>query len=291
MKSVGATARNVIGSVLSKVNNETLVYMAKKSSLSRNLQNFRKTDHLPNPTTIQFSIPEKFRELTLHDSGENDPDRILAFGDKGLLGQIDSGTIFGDGTFDKAPNLFYQLYTWHAQVGNSFPPCVYFLLQKKNEATYKRMFQIMLMLIPSLAPDIILLDFEMAAINAARNAFPQAEVKGCYFHLCQSILRKIGNVGLKITFEKDLEKKLMLKSLAALAFIRIKDVKNVFTELAATFPEEESYNSVLTYFFPPILRVRQAESPFSQHHCGIIMIQFWNVHLRQQTAAKDFTMH
>lgn len=93
MKSVGATSRNVIGSVLSKVNNETLVHMPKKSSLSRNLQNFRKKDNFSNPTTIQFSIPEKFRELILHDSGENDPDRILAFGDKGLLSQLDSETI------------------------------------------------------------------------------------------------------------------------------------------------------------------------------------------------------
>ena len=61
--------------------------------------------------------------------------------------------------------MFYQLYTWHAQVGNSYPPCIYFLLRRKNGDTYKKMFEILKNLVPNLAPERILLDFEKAAMN------------------------------------------------------------------------------------------------------------------------------
>ena len=37
----------------------------------------------------------------------------------------------------------------------------------------------------------ILVDFEKANMNAALLAFPEAEIKGCYFHLCQSLVMKI----------------------------------------------------------------------------------------------------
>ena len=46
-------------------------------------------------------------------------------------------------------------------------------------------------------------DFEKACMNAVNIAFPDVEVKGCYFHLCQSLIRKI-NVGLKTEFENDI---------------------------------------------------------------------------------------
>jgi hypothetical protein len=85
----------------------------------RNLLNHRKDGHLPNPTTINFDIPEKYSQLVLHDSGVDDPHRILVLGDTELLVKLNKDTIYGDGTFDKVPNTSYQLYTWHAKVGNS----------------------------------------------------------------------------------------------------------------------------------------------------------------------------
>ena len=249
MKNIGATPSIVIGSAIIGVRKEVLSYLPKPSSLTRSLQNHRQAGHLPNPTTPNFTIPVKYSQMVLHDSGEDDPERILAIGDEDLLKELDKDTIYGDGTFDKAPSMFYQLYTWHAKVGNSYPPCVYFLLQRKNLATYNRMFEIMKGLLPNLSPRKILVDFEKACISASLIAFPNTEVKGCYFHLCQSLIRKINTAGLKIEFESDIEVKLMLKSLPALAFVPMQEVRAVFDTLAATFPDEESYNDILTYFF------------------------------------------
>ena len=131
IKVKGATARKVIESSLIGVNSYILLRLPKQSSLSMNLLRYRQCEHLPIPSNPNFSIPQIYGQLILYDTGENDADRILAIGDKELLKELGKDTIYGDGTFDKVPNVFYQLYTWHAKVGNSYPPCIYFLLQKK----------------------------------------------------------------------------------------------------------------------------------------------------------------
>jgi hypothetical protein len=66
---------------------------------------------LPNPKNINVDIPEKYSQLVLHDSGVDYPDRILVLGNKELLVELNKDTIYGDGTFDKVTNMFYQLYT------------------------------------------------------------------------------------------------------------------------------------------------------------------------------------
>ncbi|KII62541.1 hypothetical protein RF11_08025 [Thelohanellus kitauei] len=40
-------------------------------------------------------------------------------------------------------------------------------------------------------PSIITCDFEISLITAIRNEFPQSQIQGCYFHLQQSITRKL----------------------------------------------------------------------------------------------------
>lgn len=261
MTAVNATSRNVIGDKLSGVSNDALAYIPKQSSLARTLRNYRAEKHLPNPSTMHFAIPDKYSDLVLHDSGVEDPNRILILGDRELLCELNQATLFGDGTFDKAPTMFYQLYTLHAKVGNSYPPCVYILLQTKNEATYLQMFQIVKGLVPSMAPQKILLDFEKACMNAAGQTFPEAEIKGCYFHLCQSLIRKVNAVGLKSEFESNIDTKLKLKSLAALSFVPLEDVRDNFNSLAETFPDEERFNDVLTYFFSTYIQGAAGRSP------------------------------
>lgn len=225
VSAVGASPRGVLGSVLHEMNlpNEILSHMPKKSLLHRALNRVQNTTvgHIPNPVSAQFQIPDKYSSMILFDSGEDDPDRILAIGNRELLRQLITTTIFGDGTFDKVPNMFYQLYTWHAKVGNSYPPCIYFLLQKKDVRTYNRMFGILKELMPDLMPETVLVDFEKAAMNAAQAAFPTSQLKGCYFHLSQNLLRKISAAGLRSQYDdhQDIQMRLKFKSLSSLAFV------------------------------------------------------------------------
>jgi hypothetical protein len=43
---------------------------------------------------------------------------------------------------------------------------------------------------------VIQIDFEAAAFNAVRNCFPNAQVKGCFFHFGQAIWRRVQRLGL-----------------------------------------------------------------------------------------------
>ena len=47
-------------------------------------------------------------------------------------------------------------------------------------------------IIPNAAPSVIPTDFESASMSAFSAAYPMANVSGCYCHLCQNALRKLG---------------------------------------------------------------------------------------------------
>ena len=69
-----------------------------------------------NPTDMHFEILPSLTHLVLHDTGSQDKDRIITVGHADLLPALKNNLLFGDGTFDVVPSLFYQLYTVHSKV-------------------------------------------------------------------------------------------------------------------------------------------------------------------------------
>ena len=105
----------------------------------------------------------------------------MAFGDKELLQMLcTSDVIYGDGAFSVVPEPFYQLYTLHSKIGNSYPALVYFLLRNKDEKVYLKMITLLKQLVPNIHPSKIVLDFEKAALNAFVKEFPMASISGCH---------------------------------------------------------------------------------------------------------------
>ena len=49
------------------------------------------------------------------------------------------------------------------------------------------MFQALKTIEPDLSPKTIMVDFEKGATNAITFEFPEAKLKGCFFHLSQCI--------------------------------------------------------------------------------------------------------
>ena len=92
-----------------------------------------------------------------------------------------------------------------------------------------------------------------------KNAHTEKCSQGCYFHLCQSLVRKIQSVFLKSEFECNMECKLLLKSLAALSFVPADDEKGFFGTLAQSFPDKESYNTWQATFIAQTLKVQLEE--------------------------------
>ena len=70
-------------------------------------------------------------------------------------------------------------------------PVIYALLRRKDAETYKRLVIEILKFAPHWLPQTIMLDFEQACVKAFQTSFPNVILSGCYFHLRQSVHRKI----------------------------------------------------------------------------------------------------
>ncbi|KAL4136166.1 hypothetical protein QTP88_007730 [Uroleucon formosanum] len=158
-----------------------------------------------------------------------------------------------DGTFKTVPNIFLQLYTIHASVGtkinNKILPLVYDLMTSKSEQCYEQLFEGLISICDDygyeLLPKCIINDFEKAAINAVSNIFPECEQTGCFFHLGQSIRRKIQSSGLVTHYGNDIEFALKLRCLWSLAFLPPEQIPDAFDNLSANYSVPDV---IKTYF-------------------------------------------
>ena len=120
--------------------------MPKKDNLLRAVSRKRQKAiclQLPAPTDLHFDVLDEFAPF-LQDSGKDDKERILIFGDATMKNLLNlSNTWLVDGTFKVSPEIFYQIYTIHVELNGFAPPCVYVLLPNKTEKTYNRMIELL----------------------------------------------------------------------------------------------------------------------------------------------------
>ena len=103
-------------------------------------------------------------------------------------------------------------------------------------------------MLPNLNPRIIICDFEKANLNAVRSNFLRALIQGCYFHFSQCIWRKIGELGLKTSYINDTNVNMYCRSLLALAFMPLNDVRMTFEELSIDQRRPNCLNPLYQYF-------------------------------------------
>ncbi|CAF3718055.1 unnamed protein product [Rotaria magnacalcarata] len=137
------------------------------------------------------------------------------------------------GTFSVVPELYFQLYTIHATYLSHIVPVVYILLPGKHD----------LNLIPNFDPPNIMVDYERATINEIKKQFPNSNLSGCFFHLCQNVYHAVIRFGLKILYSENEDFSKQIRSLPALALLPVPDVIPTFDEIKAQFPAEEKEQS------------------------------------------------
>jgi hypothetical protein len=180
-------------------------------------------------------------------------DELIIFGsDEGLTTLCESKRWQGDGTFSTAPSGFYQLYTLHGLYKWQMITCLWILLSGKSETLYKKMLNEIklgaLKLGLELRPEIVMLDFEHAAMNAFSFHFPRIQIKCCYFHLGQSFYRKLCSEGLKEQYTNDVNLRNWFKKIISLALIPIEKVEDVFEQLCIEKPDyDEKIDNFLDY--------------------------------------------
>ena len=132
----------------------------------------------------------------------------------------DSVFLIMDATFAVVRLPFYQLLVIHAQLnrtnqeGTVNMPVAYVLMMGKNQPAYEAVFQKIRELVPDMKVKQFLVDYERPVWNALRKVWPEASVRGCWFHYCQCIRRKVQDLKIsKAVFEhggaNKMEKRLM----------------------------------------------------------------------------------
>lgn len=173
------------------------------------------------------------------------------------------------------PEGYDQLYTIHALQGDINLPCIYALLPGRRERDYKRLLEHVLALVPDCAPATIVTDFELAAINAFQETFPEVIMTGCHFHLGQNIWRRLQAEGLQAKYVSDVAFASKVKCLTALAFLPPDRVTTAYEELIRSDAFRE-LDPLLDYFEENYIgrarRGRRATPRFP--------IPFWNQHQR-----------
>lgn len=114
-------------------------------------------------------------------------------------------------------------------------PLVFACGSSKDAATYKQIFNLLKKDQPNMMPTQINVDFEQAAIKAAKEVFGQTQIQGCYFHLLQSIIRNLATNNLKERYESDITFSSEIRQMSGLAFLPIEKVRNILVKLNVYF--------------------------------------------------------
>lgn len=199
---------------LFKVMNYTGVSAVVHALLPSELHQRRRINFFPNardglpshPTNpALLVVPDAVRMVgnelfLLHDNkitSEDDPvGRVIILATKNnvyLL--VGAKHLFADGTFkicNTRTKLFTQLWTIHGRIGDEVHPLVFAFMQRKTFNAYRHVLATVLQNRVAGA-DLITMDFEAAQAKAVSEFFPNAIVKGCFFHTVQIVNRKVSN--------------------------------------------------------------------------------------------------
>lgn len=132
-------------------------------------------------------IPENF---LVTDNGD-ERERVIVFGSPACLRAASMAERwFMDGNFGIAPPGFSQLYIIRVPVGESAITAIYALLQRKTQASYEQLLRAVVngcaaAGLQQPAPASVHCDFELAMHQAIRQVLPQANIRGCFYHLTQ----------------------------------------------------------------------------------------------------------
>ena len=126
-----------------------------------------------------------------------------------------------NGTFKITSRMFYQLYTFDRRVSGMAPNCIWACLPNKTDKTYDSFLQVLIDLAQNCWPQKKLDWMLTKLFFSPPKQIPGAYLSGWFFHLSQSFIKKINELGLKVNFDTNNDSALTIKMLPFLAFERI----------------------------------------------------------------------
>ena len=170
----------------------------------------------------QYELAENGKRfLIFHQSFPTVPggvvdNHILCFGTKTFFKKMcQAKVVHTDGTSKVCPTPYQQLFTissfhhdddegYADSLDNRLLPRLYCLLSGKSQQIYETLFQLIIDKAAHWNVDISWLrsmsDFEQSIFNALTVKFPDLVKRGCHFHFCQALFRRIQR-NMKVSYE------------------------------------------------------------------------------------------
>lgn len=269
-------AKDIAISTISEVTVETANQMPSIKSLKRIVKRTRNETGTIVSEDIR-DIPDDLKldgkgNTFLHkDTGFNDPERVIVFSsiEKHIFFP-NIQTLLIDGTFATSPHGFYQILIIHGMIFNKAYPLFYCLLKTKTTSIYTKCFQLCDEIV-KLNPLYVISDYEKSLCNAISSFFTSATHKGCFFHFCQTIFRRIQTTGMLAIYKNKEVGGLFLRQCMLLGFLPSDRVRSVYCNIKGRLAIEDSKMSEFCNYFEKMFigsTAKEASYP----------IQFWNVY-------------
>ena len=250
-KRTNDTPAQIIQNTTAGCSQETRANLPSRDALRQKAKRARRGELPSEPTSLEdFELPDEYsKTISGHQFSsliEHEEDRIIIFTTSENIRHLSEAQYWiMDGTFKTAPIIFKQLYTIHAPVGSSNRKILllfYALMTAKSQELYKRMFEELHEMANQhniyLEPEFVLTDFELASINAVTEEFVGVQNKGCFFHLGQTIYRKIRDHKLTSKYGTDENFSMKIRQIQALAFLSHLEIPAAWKELKRQIPNE-----------------------------------------------------
>jgi hypothetical protein len=157
--------------------------------------------------------------------------------------------IFGDGTFKICPSPFYQLYVIHGLLFGISVPLVYTFMKSKNSISYGILFSRLSNYLQNL--EYLIIDFEQAVFKTAFETIPHVTVHSCFFHLGQSMWRKIQSYGFSNDYKCNKNFRVSVKKLLLLCYFPIERVISELKMIDKSCEGKDffnKYDEILSFF-------------------------------------------
>lgn len=129
-----------------------------------------------------------------------------------------------DGTFRSCPEPYTQFFTIHGKFHRRVLPLVMALMTERNIGAYRQILRYVKVKVRKtsghrLRPERIVMDLKMALITASETEFQRATISGCYFHFCQSLWRKVQQLGLAGKYRQRRHLRKRIRQLMAIGYL------------------------------------------------------------------------
>ena len=235
------TTRNILASELEGVEDSVIRAVGHIETLKRRVREKKQGITPADPRVArELDIPDAYtvmsdgRQFLQYDSGPDSADtpagRVIIFATDRMLGVLASSEqVFADGNFSMSPRAFLQTYVFRALVGDRSVTAAYAFLSRKTRDAYEQLLNALVNrcadLGSVLCPGALNTDFESAMLQASQIVFgPHCRQVTCYYHLSQSLWRKMQEFGLQATYKEEAAVELSFGRILALAFLPVEEV-------------------------------------------------------------------